>query len=85
MAGADLLWENNIVDWLVAGADLVWENSTASWLADKPSDAESQSGAPSFLYVASDLQSKSWSAISAKKKSCGVPVQQVMVSYGCYS
>jgi len=53
-------------------------------LADKPSDAESQSGAPSFLYVASDLQTKSWSATSAKKN-CGVPVQQVMVSYGCYS
>ena len=43
MAGADLLWENSIADWLVAGglvasADLVWENTTAGWLADKPSE-----------------------------------------------
>jgi len=39
VAGADLLWENNIADWLVvAGANLVWENNTAGWLADKPNE-----------------------------------------------
>jgi len=37
-AGADLLWDKNIVGWLVVGADLVWEKNTASWLANKTAE-----------------------------------------------
>ena len=38
MAGADLLWEKNTADWLVAGAGVLWEKSAAGWLADQPAE-----------------------------------------------
>ena len=30
VAGANLLWEKSIADWLVAGADLMWEKNTTA-------------------------------------------------------
>jgi hypothetical protein len=35
VAGADLLWEKNILAdrWLMAGAKLMWEKNTAGWLS----------------------------------------------------
>ena len=44
MVGADLFWEKNITDWLVAEANLVWEKSTAGWLADKPAEQNATNG-----------------------------------------
>ena len=38
MAGADLLWENSTIDWLVAGDWCWFSKNTADWLADKPSE-----------------------------------------------